>query len=164
MSARVRRRGQWVGAIALVLALGAAEAWAGRPLNTEDTGTVEPGKAELELSGDYAKNPNENMWSVKGVLALGLVPKLEARIESALLFFEPDGQRAVGGIGDSLIGVKYRLLDEAETLPAMLGSFTIRLPTGDEQRGLGADEVDVGLLAVLSKVLGPVTRDRLNTA
>ena len=157
MSARVRRRAQWVGAIALVLALGPAEAWAGRPLDTEDTGTVEPGKAELELSGNYAKNPNENMWSVKGVLALGLLPKLEARIESALLFFEPEGQSAVGGIGDSLIGVKYRLLDEAETLPAVLGSFTLRLPTGDEERGLGDEDVDVGLLAVLSKVFGPVT-------
>ena len=47
MSAHVRRRGQWVGAIALVLALGQAGAWAGRPLDTEDTGTVELGKSEL---------------------------------------------------------------------------------------------------------------------
>lgn len=39
----------------------------------------------------------------------------------------------------------------------MLGSFTIRLPTGDEQRGLGDEDVDVGLLAAISKAFGPIT-------
>ena len=62
----------------------------------------------------------------EGVLTVGLLPKLEARIESPLLLLEPDGQRAVGGIGDSLIGVKYRLLDEAETLPAMPDTVVLR--------------------------------------
>lgn len=153
-----------VGVIALLLVC-ATGARAGRPLDTEDTGTVEPGKAELELSGDYARNPGDHAWTAKGVLGFGLVPRLEARIESALLFLEPrpadDDEEASGrgrgGIGDSLLGFKYRLLDEADAIPAALGSLTLRLPTGDQDRGLGAEDVDAGLLAVLSKTLGPVT-------
>ncbi len=154
----------WVRVITLVLVLAPGAAFAGRPLDTEDTGTVEPGKAELELSGDFARNPEDNSWSTKAVLSFGLISRFEARIESTLLFLEPrpaeDDEEADrkgrGGIGDSLLGFKYRLLDEADTVPAVLGSLTLRLPTGDEDRGLGAEDVDVGLLAVASKAFGPV--------
>jgi mono/diheme cytochrome c family protein len=148
---------RWTAGALLVVALGPAPAWAGRPLDTEDTGTVEPGKAEIELSGDFARNPEDRTWLAKGVLSLGVLPRLEARIESMLHFLEPDEERARGGVGDSLVGLKYRFLDEADALPALLGSLTVRLPTGDADRGLGASEVDVGLLAVASKTLGPVT-------
>ncbi len=155
----------WMGAITLLLAIGPGTAFAGRPLDTEDTGTVEPGKAELELSGDFARNPNDHAWSTKAVLSFGLISRFEGRIESTLLFLEPrppeDDEEADrkgrGGLGDSLVGFKYRLLDEADAVPAALGSLTLRVPTGDEDRGLGAEDVDVGLLAVLSKAFGPVT-------
>lgn len=154
----------WMGAITLVLVFAPRAAFAGRPLDTEDTGTVEPGKAELELSGDFARNPNDNAWSTKAVLSFGLFARFEGRIESTILFLEPrppeDDEEADskgrGGFGDSLVGVKYRLLDEADAVPAALGSLTLRLPTGDEGRGLGAENVDVGLLAVVSKAFGPV--------
>lgn len=152
------RRPFWIGAMTLVLVLGpAAGAWGGRPLDTEDTGTTEPGKADLELSGDYARNPEDNSWSVKGVLSVGLRPRLEARIESALLLLEPEDQRSRAGIADSLFGVKYRLLDESDAFPAMLAGFTVRLPTGAERRGLGAADVDAGIVAVASKAVGPLT-------
>lgn len=154
--ARIRWR-RWTGAALLVVALGPAPAWAGRPLDTEDTGTAEPGKAELEVSGDFARNPEDRTWFAKGVLSLGVLPRLEIRIESMLLALEPDEGRGRGGIGDSLVGLKHRLLDEAAAIPAVLGALTVRLPTGDEDRGLGAGEVDVGLLAVASKTFGPAT-------
>jgi hypothetical protein len=154
----------WVRVITLLLVLAPGAALAGRPLDTEDTGTVEPGKAELELSGDFARNPEDNSWSTRAVLSFGLISRLEARIESTLLFLEPrpaeDDEEAArkgrGGIGDSLLGFKYRLLDDDAAVPAVLGSLTLRLPTGDEDRGLGAEDVDVGLLAVVSKAFGPV--------
>jgi hypothetical protein len=132
-------------------------AWAGRPLDTEDTGTVSPGQAELELSVDYATSSTDKLGAFKGVLNAGLLPRLEARLESALLWLDPEGESARSGIGDSLFGVKYRLVEEGEALPAVLGSLTLKLPTGDETRGLGSPGVDVGLLAVVSKAFGPVT-------
>lgn len=152
------RRPFSIGALALVLVLGPASgAWGGRPLDTEDTGTLERGKTELELSGDYARNPEDNSWSAKGVLSVGLLPRLEARIESALLLLEPEDQRSRAGIADSLFGVKYRLLDESDAFPAMLAGFTVRLPTGEERRGLGAADVDAGIVAVASKAVGSLT-------
>ena len=140
-----------------LLLLAPVISWAGRPLDAEDTGTVDPGKVELELSTDYAKNPGDNTWTLKGVLSAGVLPKLEARIESALLFLHPDEGAGEKGIGDSLFGVKYRVLDETDRWPALLGAFTLRLPTGDEDRGLGAADIDAGLLAVASKSFGPLT-------
>jgi hypothetical protein len=56
-----------------------------------------------------------------------------------------------------VVGVKYGLLDEADLRPAWLASINLRLPTGDEQRGLGAGDVDVGLLTAVSKSVGPLT-------
>jgi hypothetical protein len=143
--------------LALYVTFSAESVWAGRPLDTEDTGAISPGSAELELSGDYTGSGGEHVWAAKGVVGVGLLPGLEARVESALLVLQPEGVGARGGLGDSILGVKYRLLDEAEALPALLGSLVLRLPTGDETRDLGAEGVDVTLLAVASKAFGPVT-------
>lgn len=146
-----------MSAIAVWFTFMPAELWAGRPLDTEDTGTISPGSVELELSGDYASSGAEHVWTAKGVVGVGLLPGLEARVESGLLMLQPEEVGARGGLGDSVVGVKYRLLDEAEALPALLGSLVLRLPTGDETRDLGAEGVDATLLGVASKAFGPVT-------
>ena len=153
----MRRRPFRIGVVALVLALGPAWAWGGRPLDTEDTGTVEPGKAELELSGDYIRGLQLDAGLFKGVLSVGVLPGFEARIESAVLLLAPEERPTRAGVTDTLLGFKYRLLDEADTAPAVLAGLTVLVPTGDERRGLGADEVAVGLVAVGSKTFGPVT-------
>lgn len=153
-AARLRRL-----ALPLVLALlGLAPgvALAGRPLDTEDTATVEPGKAELELSLDYAKEPDGNLAGAKGVLSIGLAPRFEGRIEATGLLVDADGETEQHGVGDTLIGFKYRLLDESPERPALLGGLTLRLPTGDEDEGLGTEGVDVGVLLAASKAVGPV--------
>ena len=156
MIRELRRLGE-TGVLALALLMASGQAWAGRPLDTEDTRTVEPGKAELEFSLNYAKNPDNNTWSALGVFNLGVFPRFEARVELPLLLVEPEDRKSNAGVGDTLVGFKYRLLDEKDALPALLGSLTLRLPTGDADRGLGSEDVDVGLLAAISKSFGPVT-------
>lgn len=74
-----------------------------------------------------------------------------------MVVLDPPGQPALAGIGDSIVGAKYRFLDESPARPAVMGVVTARLPTGDEDRGLGRPEVDVTALGALSKTLGPVT-------
>lgn len=145
-----------VGTLTLAMLLLPGPGWAFRPLDTEDTGTVEPGKAELELSLNFGKNPNDNTWSTLGVFSFGVFPRFEARVELPLLLVEPEGERSRAGVGDTTLGFKLRLLDEKELVPAVLGSLTLRLPTGDDERGLGSEDVDVGLIGVLSKSFGPV--------
>lgn len=152
---RSRRAGPAVIALCLVLSPGAAGA--GRPLDTEDTGTVEAGKVELELGAESTRNPEDRTWALTGVLSVGVLPGLEVRAESALLLLDPDGQGTRGGLGDSLLGVKYRVLDETEARPAILAAVAVRFPTGDDKRGLGARGEDVQLLVVASKAFGPLT-------
>jgi hypothetical protein len=65
-----------------------------RPLDTEDTGTLEPGRSELELSTDFLTGASGRLAALRGVWSLGVLPRLEARIESAVLIVEPDGEPA----------------------------------------------------------------------
>lgn len=148
------------GVIAItVVALVASPAWAGRPLTTEDTGTLDPGKGELELSVDYIRDRGANIWLLPEgpVLNIGLLPGLEGTIGTAFVLLDPEGEPSRSGFGDSLARLKYRFLDETPRAPALMVAVSVRLPTGDVDRGLGDKDVDVQPLAVASKTFGPVT-------
>lgn len=149
-----RAAAAWSVVVLAVAVLLPAPARAARPLDTEDTGTVDPGRAELELSADFARGSGDDTWAAKGVLSTGVWPRVEVRVESALLLLDPRGEPGRAGIGDSLLGIKYRVLDESPVRPAVLTGVALRLPTGDESRGLGAEGVDVTTLAAVSKTLG----------
>lgn len=150
------RRTAWAMVIALN-ALIASPASAGRPLTTEDTGTLDPGKAELELSLDYVRDGAAQLFLLSGGpgLNIGLLPRLEGTVATAIVLLEGDGSLRAG-VGDSLVRLKYRFFDETSWSPALMAAVTARLPTGDEDRGLGEKDVDVQPLAVASKALGPV--------
>jgi hypothetical protein len=152
----VSRPSSRIGAVLLTLVL-AVPAWGARPLDTEDAGTLDPGAFELEVSADYAREPGQDVWVARGVLAAGLLPRLEARIELPLAVVDPDAGGRVAGVADGLVGAKYRLVDEGPHLPALLAGVGVVLPFGDAGRGLGGDSVDVVALGVIGKTLGPVT-------
>jgi hypothetical protein len=139
-------------------ALVASPASAGRPLTTEDTGTLDPAKTELELSLDYVRDGAAQLFLLPGGpgLNIGLLPRVEGTIATGVILLEEDGSLRAG-FGDSLVRLKYRLFDETSWYPALMAAVTARLPTGDEDRGLGEKGVDVQPLAVASKTLGPVT-------
>lgn len=137
--------------------LAPSTAMAARPLDTEDTGTVEPGRAEAEVSVDYSRNPDDRSWLFGGAVTVGLLPRLEGRLESGVLLQDPDGEPARGVLGDTALRFKYRLLDEQASLPAVLGRLSLQFPTDREEPGQGPNSVDVGLLGVASKTLGDLT-------
>lgn len=142
------------GAIALALALAPGVAWAGRPLDTEDTETREPGQFELQLGVDHARSTGEKAWTLSTELDAGVLPKLELDIQATLGLLDRSGKATVEGPGDTLLSGKYRWLDETPTHPAVLTEVTLRLPTGDSDRGLGVPGVDVRLLLAGTKNLG----------
>jgi Putative MetA-pathway of phenol degradation len=141
---------------ALLVAL-AVPAEAGRPLETEDTDVLDPGRYEIELSGDYARDADSHAWGARGVLSGGILPRLEGRVEVPLAVIDPGRGPTVAGVADGLIGAKYRVLDEGPTRPALIGAAGLRLPLGDAGRGLGRDGVDVTALGAASKTLGALT-------
>jgi outer membrane putative beta-barrel porin/alpha-amylase len=151
----------------LVALAWASGAWAARPLDTEDAGTLDPGNAEVELGGDYARNSEDALWILRGTFSAGILPRLEARFELPVGLVDPDGPRSsFAGVADALVGAKYRFVDERPTLPALMAAVALRLPTGDPDRGrgreaskvtpLGVEGVDVTVVGIVGKAIGPV--------
>ena len=145
--------------LALAIIVTAAPAWAGRPLTTEDTGTLDPGVVELEVGLDYVRTRAEDAVFFPGPLAfnIGILPRLEATVATLALVVDPADGPSRAGVGDSAVRLKYRLVDETERMPALMAAVAARLPTGDPDRGLGERGVDVQALAIASKTVGPVT-------
>jgi hypothetical protein len=153
MTARLARA---AARAALLVAL-AAPAEAGRPLETEDTDTLDPGRYEIELGSDYARDGGAHVWGAKGVFSAGILPRLEGRLEVPVALIDPDGGPTVSGVADGLLGAKYRVVDEQPGWPALMAAVGLRLPLGDTGRGLGRDGLDVTALGAASKTLGPLT-------
>jgi Putative MetA-pathway of phenol degradation len=137
----------------------ASPAHGGRPLATEDTGVLDPGVVELELGVDYVRERSADLFLIPGgpVLNIGLLPRLEGTLATELRLVDPDDGPPRAGFGDSQVRLKYRFLDETAGGPALVGAVTVRLPTGDEKRGLGDQGADVQPLVLASKTFGPVT-------
>jgi len=144
---------------AAALSFAAAPVFAARPLDTEDTGILEPGKVELELSMDVTKTPGDVAGAGTAVLNLGVVRRLEVSVELSAAYVVlgpgPDEAR----FGDTILGAKYRLLDETPVRPAVLANVRLRLPThdGDGAGAVGQGGVDVLVRLAASKSFGPVT-------
>src|SRR5438128_1213803 len=159
---RSMRRMAWVrpespAALRLLMAAltGMLPILVGMPTGTgaiEDAGTLDPGSVEFGLSAEYAQRPPGHSGMLTGVASAGLVNRFDVRAEVSSLLRGMKGEGAQMGLGDSLIVFRRRVVDQRESIPALLGALALRLPTGDESRGLGAAGVDVGLLAVASQV------------
>ena len=128
-----------------------------RPLDTEDTAVLEPGTTEIETSLDLARRHDESTIGSRLVVSHGVLPRLEARVETGVTAVDRPGTGASAGPGDSLFGFKYHLLDESTRAPAVLLAAAVRLPTGDEDRQLGAGDSAVVALIALSRAWGPLT-------
>jgi hypothetical protein len=128
-----------------------------RPLDTEDTGVLGPGAAEIEASLDLARQHHDSAFGSRLVFSLGVLPRVEARVESAVVAVDRPGTAVNAGAGDSLVGFKVRVVDESSHAPAVLLAAAVRLPTGDEDRGLGVGDTAVIALAALSRAWGSLT-------
>jgi hypothetical protein len=99
-------------------------------------------------------------------LVYGLTDRMELTFETAGLSVNHEY-----GLSDSVLGTKYVFLKETERRPSFAGSFELKLPTGDESRGLGSGEFDdlrlrtkdLGLVHTIGKSATPSSPTR-NTA
>jgi Putative MetA-pathway of phenol degradation len=146
-----------IALLVLIPLLGAGPVHADRPLDTEDTATVPRGEGEVELGVDHARAGNESRSAVRVVVAAGVSSSVEVRVESAFVAVDPIHGASHAGAGDTLFGVKYRLRDESDAAPAVLAALAVRVPTGDDDRGLGSPGADVTMLAVVGKRWGALT-------
>lgn len=140
--------------IVLVLVIGTnSRAMAGRPLSTDDAGTVEPGHLEVEVGAEYAKQPNDDREvSLACALKTGVIwDRLDFGIEIPYLWLRPDEGSNEDGFGDLEATLKLRFLDETDNFPALAVSVGVKTETGDSEKGLGTGEVDVPVNFIATK-------------
>jgi hypothetical protein len=63
------------------------------------------------------------------------------------------------GIGDIMLGLKYRLLDDAPILSDFAILPSVKFPSASASRGLGSGTTDVGFLLISSRSVGPAAVD-----
>ena len=123
---------------AAVTALAAGRAVAGPPFVTDDPEPVPYQHFEFyNLSLGSAIRGDTQGFAPAWEYNYGIVPNGQAHIIAPLTF---DKQTGGYGYGDTELGFKYRFIDENKnTAQPMVGVYPLlELPTGDEQRGLGA--------------------------
>ena len=121
-------------------------AFAARPLTTDDAGTVEKGKFQLETGFDFTRQDNHDKEFTPSVtLTYGLFERMDIGIGSAYLFIHPAEEKKVNGFSDTPLKVKYRFLDQKDWIPAFAISGTLKIPTASESNGLGSGKVDFNI-------------------
>jgi hypothetical protein len=61
---------------------------------------------------------------------------------------------SASGIGDAFVNLSYRLLEENEAMPGVSLHAGVKLPTADENKGLGTGELDYQMGVGLGKGIG----------
>ena len=129
---------------------GSAEVTPQRPKFSRDTRTTASGTLELEAG--LAIDPGDSLDSPMA-LKYGLDANTELFADfSPLRVRDRPGDDEVG-IGDLGLGVRQRVRDETESDPSFGWRLRAKLPTADEDEGLGSGELDLFGAAIASKTL-----------
>lgn len=65
-----------------------------------------------------------------------------------------NGTKGALGLGDTMLQVKYQLIRETSSMPALSLRTAVKLPTGDEDEFFGSGSPDFGLGLAVEKTLG----------
>jgi hypothetical protein len=140
------------------LLLGLNASWAGPPYFTDDPEPVEHKHGELYVSTQF-QNTREGQSAVLPLIDFnyGLFSNMHLHILAPFQYVKPEGGSSQYGFGDLELGIKFRFVQETDTLP-MVGTFPLVLvPTGDKDKGLGSGETQVFLPLWIQKSWGPWT-------
>jgi hypothetical protein len=112
------------------------------------------GQGRWQTNTRFFGDLESDRWAGLAVLGLGLTEELEMGLRIGVLQVDPDSGASENGISDLEVHVKYRL----DELPAsiVVGGL-VKLPTADEEHGLGTGKVDLEGFGAVRKDLGHVT-------
>lgn len=132
-------------------------AFAGHPLETEDAIPMDPGKFQLEISGERPKSSEGNELDLGANLDFGVINNFDIQIWVPYVFLKPDIGKKENGLSDVEVVGKYLILNGNKTLPTLAVKATVKLPTGESKKGLGSGKTDYGLMLIATKEIGGVT-------
>jgi len=138
----------------------ATGAFAAHPLITDDAGTMGAGKAQLELNGEYGHDKEDGVTSTKtegaAILSYGLSETVDLVVGlpyQHLRVKEADTTMTENGISDTAIEVKWRFYEHDDLSLAIKPGLT--LPTGDDEKDLGAGKATYSLFFIASQEMDP---------
>lgn len=137
--------------IALTL-IAASPVLAARPLVTDDFGTVDPGKYELEV-GYNSTTPKAAGSATSTGLGVsfkrGFTDSFDLGIEA------PYSLTAPTGLGDAILHAKYKALTVGED-EGLTARLDLKLTNGDSASGLGSGYTDYTAMLIYSKPFGGI--------
>jgi hypothetical protein len=119
-----------------------ATVWATHPLGVVDTYTEGKGNFLLELFGEYVKDNSLKTTTETAIITAGAGEHVDFYLETPYHLLDPSpvtGEKA-SGMGDLRITMKQQLF-ENEVRQSMAYQIYAYLPTGDAEKGLGADNL-----------------------
>ena len=138
----------------------ASIALAGRPLAIDDADPVDSGQFEFEAGAAYEHDADCKHWNFPFGLTYGLLPSVEVgagfggqfeeRTES---FEDSDTEHCIRehGIGDLVIGAKWQFIEVCPLGARHALVPSVKLPTADDDRGLGSGKTDYDLTWIASR-------------
>ena len=135
-------------------------AFAAHPLITDDTGTMGSGKAQLEMNGEYGRDKEEGVTTTTtqgdACFSYGLSESMDFVIDLPYIHSREKSEEATvseNGFSDTAIEVKWRFYEQGDTSLAIKPGLT--LPTGDDEKGLGAGKATYSLFFIASQEMDP---------
>jgi hypothetical protein len=133
---------------------------AGPPFRTDDPEPVELGHYEIYAFsiGTHVQNDTSGM-SPGFEFNYGLIPNGQIHLATPSAFDSPAGGSTRFGYGDTELGFKYRFIEEDKqgSMPQFSVYPLVELPTGDQDKNLGAGHVRVFLPVWVQKSFGEWT-------
>jgi hypothetical protein len=133
-----------VGITVIALMTSIRAAFAGPPFLTDDPEPVDLGHWEIYGFTAATHAQDGDGGTLGGVeINYGAAPNLQLHLIVPLAFDSPSGAPMVAGLGDTELGIKYRLITPGEDdWWPQVGIFPlVELPTGNAQRSLGAGKM-----------------------
>jgi hypothetical protein len=135
-------------------------AFAAHPLITDDAGTMGTGKAQLEINGEYGREKEDGVISTtaEGAAALsyGISETVDLVIGLPYQYSREKTEEATvseNGFSDTSLEVKWRFYEHDALSLAIKPGLT--LPTGDDEKGLGAGKATYSLFFIASQEMEP---------
>jgi len=153
--------------VGLAIFLFFTPSFAAHPLISDDTGTQGKGKFLIELNGQYDRDQEDvDASSLKyeggmaaASLSYGLATNVDLVLGLPYLWGKIKENDATvyneKGFGDATLDVKWCFFEKDKFSLALKPGVTI--PTGNDEKGLGAGQLGGRLFLIASQELGPLT-------
>lgn len=131
---------RWITALYCVAGCGAAMAQGGPPMITDDTETVPKGHWEINTAWTIERGVDARVYGAPLLdINYGTSQNTQLKLEIPWVVLQPSGQRAISGLGNTNVGVRWRFRDEDgkhRVAISMYPAIEFNNPTSSVRRGL----------------------------